>query len=60
MGELLHTKTQAVLSHYLTQESLVVAFQDCHVVFAVVLSPPPWRACASRVARRSSNSARRG
>ena len=32
----MHTKVQAALSHYLTQESLVVAFQDCHVVFAVV------------------------
>jgi MFS transporter, DHA2 family, multidrug resistance protein len=36
MGDLLHTKVQAVLSQYLTQESLVVAFQDCHVVFTVV------------------------
>jgi EmrB/QacA subfamily drug resistance transporter len=36
MGELLQTKVQAVLSHYLTQESLVVAFQDCYVVFTVV------------------------
>jgi DHA2 family multidrug resistance protein len=36
LGELLHTKVQAVLSQYLTQESLVVAFQDCNVVFAVV------------------------
>jgi hypothetical protein len=36
MGELLHTKVQAVLSQYLTQESLVVAFQDCYVVFTVV------------------------
>jgi hypothetical protein len=36
VGELLHTKVQAVLSHYLTQESLVVAFQDCFVVFAIV------------------------
>jgi MFS transporter, DHA2 family, multidrug resistance protein len=35
-GELLHTKVQTVLNHYLTQESLVVAFQDCYVVFAVV------------------------
>ena len=32
----LHAKVQAVLSHYLTQESLGVAFQDCFVVFAVV------------------------
>ena len=36
LGELLHTKVQAVLSQYLTQESLVVAFQDCNVVFTVV------------------------
>jgi hypothetical protein len=36
MGELLHTKVQAVLSQYLTQESLVVAFQDCHIVFTIV------------------------
>jgi hypothetical protein len=25
-----------VLSQYLTQESLVIAFQDCYVVFTVV------------------------
>ena len=37
VGELLHTKAQAVLSHYLTQEALVVAFQDCYVVFTIVL-----------------------
>jgi EmrB/QacA subfamily drug resistance transporter len=36
VGELLHTRVQAVLSQYLTQESLVVAFQDCHIVFAFV------------------------
>jgi hypothetical protein len=36
VGELVHTKVQAVLSQYLTQESLVVAFQDCHIVFTVV------------------------
>jgi hypothetical protein len=36
VGELVHTKAQAVLSQYLTQESLVVAFQDCYVVFTVV------------------------
>ena len=36
VGELLHAKVQSVLSHYLTQESLVVAFQDCYVVFALV------------------------
>jgi DHA2 family multidrug resistance protein len=36
VGELLDTKVQAVLSRYLTQESLTVAFQDCFVVFAVV------------------------
>lgn len=35
VGELLHTKVQAVLSRYLTQESLVIAFQDCNIVFAV-------------------------
>jgi hypothetical protein len=35
VGELLHTKVQAVLSRYLAQESLVIAFQDCNVVFAV-------------------------
>jgi hypothetical protein len=26
---------QAVLSQYLTREALVVAFQDCHVVFTL-------------------------
>jgi EmrB/QacA subfamily drug resistance transporter len=36
VGELLHTKVQAVLSRYLSQESLVVAFQDCHIVFTLV------------------------
>jgi MFS transporter, DHA2 family, multidrug resistance protein len=36
VGELMHTKVEAVLSRYLTQQSLVVAFQDCHVVFALV------------------------
>jgi hypothetical protein len=36
MGELVHTKVQAVLSQYLTQASLVVALQDCYVVFTVV------------------------
>jgi MFS transporter, DHA2 family, multidrug resistance protein len=36
VGELLHTKVQAVLSQYLTRESLAIAFQDCHVVFALV------------------------
>ena len=35
VGDLLHLKVQAVLSHYLTQESLVVAFQDCSTVFAL-------------------------
>jgi hypothetical protein len=25
-----------VLSHYLSQESLAIAFQDCNVVFALV------------------------
>jgi len=36
VGELLHAKVQAVLSQYLTQESLVVAFQDCNVVFTII------------------------
>jgi hypothetical protein len=36
VGELLDTKVQAILSRYLTQESLTVAFQDCFVVFAIV------------------------
>jgi len=36
VGELLHTKAQAVLSQYVTQEALVVAFQDCYIVFALV------------------------
>ena len=36
LGELLHTKVQAVMSHYLSLESLVVAFQDCFLVFAIV------------------------
>jgi DHA2 family multidrug resistance protein len=36
MEDLLHVKVQAVLSHYLSQESLAIAFQDCHVVFAIV------------------------
>jgi DHA2 family multidrug resistance protein len=36
VGEALQTKVQAVLSQYLTQESLVVAFQDCYIVFTVV------------------------
>jgi DHA2 family multidrug resistance protein len=36
VGELLHVKVQAALSRYLSQESLAIAFQDCHVVFAVV------------------------
>jgi DHA2 family multidrug resistance protein len=35
-GELLHTKVQAVLSRYVTMESLAVAFQDCFMVFALV------------------------
>ena len=38
VGELLYTKVQAVLSRYLFQESLVVAFQDCFVVFALVFA----------------------
>jgi MFS transporter, DHA2 family, multidrug resistance protein len=36
VGGLVQTKAQALLSRYLTQESLVVAFQDCFVVFALV------------------------
>jgi hypothetical protein len=36
VGDALHTKAQAVLSQHITQESLTVAFQDCHVVFALV------------------------
>jgi DHA2 family multidrug resistance protein len=36
VGGLLQAKAQAVLSGYLSQESLVVAFQDCFVVFALV------------------------
>jgi MFS transporter, DHA2 family, multidrug resistance protein len=38
VGRLLQTKAQAVLSHYLSQESLIVAFQDCFVVFALVFA----------------------
>jgi DHA2 family multidrug resistance protein len=36
VGEAMHLKAQAVLSQYLDQESLSVAFQDCFVVFTVV------------------------
>jgi EmrB/QacA subfamily drug resistance transporter len=36
VGDLLQVKVQAVLSHYLTRESLAIAFQDCHIVFAIV------------------------
>jgi DHA2 family multidrug resistance protein len=36
LGEVLQAKVQAVLSQYLSHESLVVAFQDCYVVFTVV------------------------
>jgi len=36
VGEVLHAKVQAMLSRYLAQESLSVAFQDCFVVFAIV------------------------
>jgi hypothetical protein len=32
----LSVKVQAVLSHYLTREALAIAFQDCHIVFAIV------------------------
>jgi hypothetical protein len=35
VGGLLQTKVDAVLSRYLSQESLVIAFQDCNVVFAL-------------------------
>jgi DHA2 family multidrug resistance protein len=35
VGDLLHLKVQAVLSRYLIQESLAVAFQDCFMVFAI-------------------------
>jgi hypothetical protein len=38
VGELLHLKVQAVLSRYLTQESLIVAFQDCFIVFALAFA----------------------
>ena len=33
-GEVLQAQVQAILSRYLTVESLVVAFQDCFLVFA--------------------------
>jgi DHA2 family multidrug resistance protein len=36
VGDLLQVKVQAVLSHYLAQASLAIAFQDCHIVFAIV------------------------
>jgi MFS transporter, DHA2 family, multidrug resistance protein len=36
LGDLLHIKADAVLGSYLSQEALSVAFQDCHVVFALV------------------------
>lgn len=36
VGGLLQAKAQAMLSRHLTLESLVVAFQDCFVVFALV------------------------
>jgi MFS transporter, DHA2 family, multidrug resistance protein len=36
LGGLLQTKADALLSRYLSQESLVVAFQDCNIVFALV------------------------
>ncbi|MDH3602244.1 MAG: DHA2 family efflux MFS transporter permease subunit [Candidatus Tectomicrobia bacterium] len=35
-GEIMQTKVQAMLSNYLNQESLNVAFQDCFIVFTVV------------------------
>jgi hypothetical protein len=36
VGEVLHTKVQAALSQYITRESLVIAFQDCFLVFTLV------------------------
>jgi len=36
VGDMMHTKVQAVLSDYLTQESLSIAFQDCFMVFTAV------------------------
>jgi EmrB/QacA subfamily drug resistance transporter len=36
VGDLLQVNVQAVLSHYLAQASLAIAFQDCHIVFAIV------------------------
>jgi succinate dehydrogenase hydrophobic anchor subunit len=33
---MMQTKVQAVLSDYLTQESLSIAFQDCFMVFTAV------------------------
>ena len=41
MGELLHTKTQAVLSHYLTQESSSSPFRIAMSCLRSFLSPPP-------------------
>jgi MFS transporter, DHA2 family, multidrug resistance protein len=35
VGGLLQTKVDAVLSHYLSQEALVIAFQDCQLVFGL-------------------------
>ncbi len=35
---IVQTKVQAMLNHYVSQESLSVAFQDCFVVFAVVFA----------------------
>lgn len=36
VGEVLHAKIQAVLSQYVSLESLAIAFQDCFLVFAMV------------------------
>jgi hypothetical protein len=36
VGDMMQTKVQAVLSDYLTQESLSIAFQDCFMVFTAV------------------------
>lgn len=36
IGEAMQVKAQAMLSQYLNQESLSVAFQDCFVVFTIV------------------------
>jgi hypothetical protein len=35
VGGSIQTKVNAVLSHYLSQEALVIAFQDCQLVFGL-------------------------